>query len=493
MAGLIYRVLWLSLSKFFDVYLKKSKAFICIFLFIGTMGAKGHVQVIVPFQTESYMSQADPPERGIPYCTMKSFPATIEHCILWSRDKFETLFVQKPQMFSQFWQENSNPTRVLAKMQQGNLPENCVTSVKILERKVANFKECVGQARGKFEKYFNHKARDLIHAFPDGHKNSDGTPFWTIPKRKPDTIVFDSKNSLHIEFVVACARLLAFRCGIQVTDKECELGAIMPIIENSPVPKWKRSNKKIETDENKTKDQTEPVLSDTNAIEECIHYLTRLTSSGSAPIPKNQLIMQPNKFEKDDDSNFHINFIAAASNLRAKMYSIETADRLKIKKIAGRIVPAIATTTAAISGLVALELIKIVKKCKLEEFRNCFMSLAVPTILFSEPGPATKTEVCPGVSITLWDKWEVKGSPNFTVKEFIKEIDTRFQIKPTAIVQGVKMVYVPIMPGHTKRLNQPISKYITPNESENYVDLVVTFEDGAGEEINGPPIRYFPA
>jgi len=39
-------------------------------------------------------------------------------------------------------------------------------------------------------------------------------------------------------------------------------------------------------------------------------------------------------------------------NLRASMYSIENSDRLKIKRIAGRIVPAIATTTAAIAGLV---------------------------------------------------------------------------------------------------------------------------------------------
>ena len=65
-------------------------------------------------------------------------------------------------------------------------------------------------------------------------------------------------------------------------------------------------------------------------------------------------------FEKDDDSNGHIDFITSASNLRASMYSIEHADRFKTKRIAGRIVPAIATTTAAVSGLVSIAIITVI-------------------------------------------------------------------------------------------------------------------------------------
>ena len=53
-------------------------------------------------------------------------------------------------------------------------------------------------------------------------------------------------------------------------------------------------------------------------------------------------------------------FIAAAGNLRARQYRIPEADFMQAKQIVGRIVPAIATTTALATGLVMLELYKIV-------------------------------------------------------------------------------------------------------------------------------------
>jgi len=62
------------------------------------------------------------------------------------------------------------------------------------------------------------------------------------------------------------------------------------------------------------------------------------------------LKMKPLDFEKDDDANLHMDFIVASSNLRAENYDIPPADRHKSKLIAGKIIPAIATTTSVVSG-----------------------------------------------------------------------------------------------------------------------------------------------
>lgn len=72
----------------------------------GTLGPKGHVQVVVPFKTESYGSTNDPEEnKEIPVCTLKMFPEETIHCVEWAKDIFGNLFTLKPQSFNKIVSE----------------------------------------------------------------------------------------------------------------------------------------------------------------------------------------------------------------------------------------------------------------------------------------------------------------------------------------------------------------------------------------------------
>ena len=94
----------------------------------------------------------------------------------------------------------------------------------------------------------------------------------------------------------------------------------------------------------------------------------------------------PEEFEKDEDNNGHIDYIYALANCRAANYSLEHMEWLQVKLKAGRIVAALATTTAAIAGLQTVELVKIIKGEKLENMKSTFLNLAVPYLELAEPG-----------------------------------------------------------------------------------------------------------
>ncbi|KAK1348995.1 E1 ubiquitin-activating protein [Hamiltosporidium tvaerminnensis] len=71
----------------------------------------------------------------------------------------------------------------------------------------------------------------------------------------------------------------------------------------------------------------------------------------------NIITLHPVTLKKDNDSNGHIDFIYACANLKAHNYKVKEVSKLTVKGIAGRIIPAIATTTSVISGLCVLEMI----------------------------------------------------------------------------------------------------------------------------------------
>lgn len=89
-------------------------------------------------------------------------------------------------------------------------------------------------------------------------------------------------------------------------------------------------------------------------VEEVKQQFAKLCKDIEKPKPGQSyedILIKAEEFEKDDDTNFHIDLIHSMSNCRALSYTLDAMDWLHVKLKAGRIVPAMATTTASISGV----------------------------------------------------------------------------------------------------------------------------------------------
>jgi ubiquitin-activating enzyme E1-like protein 2 len=363
--------------------------------------------------------------------------------------------------------------------------------------------DCLQFARGRFQAYFVNKTKSLLHAFPLDHvaDPKTGELFWVSPKRPPREIPFDFGDDTHRLFVLSCAALQAAVFGIAVPDglrspSEALLADCRQAIEATAVPEWQPRSKKIVTDEGASKEEAQkaeeaessgPSEDELDAL--CKDVASTLEAAGSASAVGS---VQFADFEKDDDSNFHIDFLAACANLRARMYAIKEVERLKVKGIAGRIMPAIATTTAAVSGCVSTELVKIVKGCEMEEHRNLFMNLALPFWGFAEPVAPEKKMLTDKVGVTLWDQWEIKTDKggDMTLQEFVDAVKSQYDLDVGGVFKGAMMVYVPMFPGHKRRLGKKMKELLRHDGKLEYQDLTVTFSDGK-EDVSGPPVRFY--
>merc|ERR1711879_961405 len=114
----------------------------------------------------------------------------------------------------------------------------------------------------------------------------------------------------------------------------------------------------------------------------------------------------------------------------------DTAERHTVKMIAGKIIPALATTTAMITGLVTIEMLKLCAgHSETSKFRNSYCNLGIPQILNqSEPFPAKQMEkkrdpttyldVIPVPDgWTSWDKVKIQGKEETTIEEFCKMLE----------------------------------------------------------------------
>lgn len=414
----------------------------------GTLGTKGNIQVVLPRITESYSSSQDPPEQSFPMCTLRSFPNRIEHTIAWAKDLFHTYFTGSAEVVNMYLTQKDYLGSALK--QSGNEKQTLETLRDYLQtEKPENFDDCIEWARLQFEKQYHNAISQLLYNFPKDSKTSSGQPFWSGPKRAPDPLAFNTNNQTHYDFILAAANLRAFNYKINATS---ERSHITSVLDRMVIPEFKPdSNVKIQADEKEPDPNANaPPMDDNEALEAIVKGL---------PTPKSlgDFRLEPVDFEKDDDSNYHIAFITACSNLRAENYKIPTADKHKTKFIAGKIIPAIATTTALVTGLVNLELYKIIDgNDDIEAYKNGFINLALPFFGFSEPIASPKGDYRgPDGKVTidkLWDRFETE---DVTLQQFIDDFKAK-GLDISMISSGVSLLYASFYPASKNKDRLPM-------------------------------------
>ncbi|XP_023265943.1 ubiquitin-like modifier-activating enzyme 1 [Seriola lalandi dorsalis] len=460
----------------------------------GTLGSQGHTLVVVPHLTESYGPAKSSSVNAIPLCTLKNFPHRIEHTLQWARDQFEGLFKQTPENLNLFLRDEGFVEKTLGHGDAEALEVlgGVWGSLEVMMaggKRPTNWEDCVSWARCRWETLYNNDIRQLLHCFPPQQVTPTGLPFWSGSKRCPHPLTFDPNNTTHMGYVVAAANLYGQIYGIKGTR---DGASIRTILETVAVPTFTPSSSvKIHVTDKEMKEDKEKGSDDAEKAQ--LEELKGKLASTSLKSPA--MRMYPIDFEKDDDSNFHMDYIVAASNLRAENYDIPAADYLQSKRIAGRIIPAIATTTAAVAGLMCVELYKLVLGHKnISSYRTAFINLAVAHFVLSQPSRPPSFEVA-GKKYTMWDHFHVEGrrsdQQEMTLGDLLQYIKEKYNLTVCFLFYGPAIIYS----GQEDRLQLSVSDVVRKvtradiPPHKKMLELIPSFaEDEDCESV--PPIRY---
>ena len=371
----------------------------------GTHGTKGTCDIYYPGKTICFDDIPSQEKKEIPMCTLKQFPSKIEHCIEWSKIKFEELFrqtikelkliIDDPQKFFAILEENAEESDNFNHLEKLKYFIDFLVS----PSKSKIFKYC----RYVFEEFYSLNIKLLIALHPENSRDDSGNVFWSGTKRLPHPLIFDIDEKNTFLFIKSIFNIICqiINFNIKIDDKE-----IVEII------------KKETMDIN---------LKQIDKIKFKNDYIPKLNN-------KIQLVLSLKEREFEKNNDYNINFILSSSNLRAKNYSIGECDFLKAKEISGNIIPAIAATTASITGLACLQIYNLVQsiniknmKCSFIDFSSSEYDFCIPeNVRYFIDGKEDKYKIIPN-KFSIWDYFEILG-PKITVGDIVNFFKENYDI-----------------------------------------------------------------
>lgn len=414
----------------------------------GTLGTKANSQIMIPHKTIPY-SPPEEKEDKIPVCTLADHPFNIIHCIEWAKDNFDGYFVNILKEVKMFLEDRESYYNKLKKeirdpSEQIEILEKVFEYSKIAIEK--NFDKCVEIGLKQYNINFNNKILDLIELYGKDSLNEEGNKYWTGDKRFPHPLPFNKDDKLSLLFVKKYSQILARSLSIQIIDDD-EIKKIISKIKiekyiPKPVDKSKKSfnyNKdKISKEERKIK-RSKKLEKVNNYIKEINQYFDTIEKGMNLDLIKIE------EFDKDDETKGHVEFLYAFTNLRAENYDIEKCDISKVKMVAGKIVPAIASTTAAVVGIVALQLYIMKTTDDIKNLRNCYFDLARNVICFENlrmnkfikdgndklEERKKRYKLIPE-KYSIWDYLIINQT--LTIKQFLDYMKKEYNVEVTSII-----------------------------------------------------------
>ncbi|XP_016058371.1 PREDICTED: ubiquitin-like modifier-activating enzyme 7 [Miniopterus natalensis] len=447
----------------------------------GTQGTLGSASVFMPGVTEGYRGPASASaSEGAPQavCTGHHFPTTAEHTLQWARDEFEGLFCLSAETINCHQQALTS----LADRDRPHLLPRLQGVVGVLGHRPRNWQDCVVWALGHWHLCFHDGIMQLLRHYPPDKVLKDGTLFWSSPKQCPQPLEFDASQDMHLLYVLAAANLYAQMHGLPGSKDQ---PALREMLELLPLPVFQHSDPTFSGDLASSDTELDP------GRVERLRVALQDWSEGSP--------LKPLRFEKDDDSNFHIDFVTAAASLRAQNYGILPANRTQSKRIVGQIIPAIATTTAAVAGLLVLELFKVVGgprprsafRCSYLRLAENFFSRHVP------PAPAIQT--FHGLTWTCWSRLTVPaGQPERTLRSLLDHLQEQHGLRVKMLLQGKALLYsagwspekqAQYLPLRVTELVQRVRGKQVPEPGQRVLVLELSCE-GEDDDTAFPPLHY---
>lgn len=369
------------------------------FIDTGTLGPRGSVQVCLPHVTETYGAASDPEDAAggdaVALCTLKQHPYKIDHVVAWAADLYAGYFDRRVKRLDSLLRSYSSRgggvrswLRTLEKGDEDPVAE-ALEDVRDLVRIVSkqssssspssSTTHLAAWAGREYYLHFRKRIEVLTRDHPKDSADEDepDLPYWSGTRVWPKPC----ESIVEPDFVRAAVRLRAKALGLSLDDEDFDDDLMITVAQRSFVGDQKGEN---------SEEQEVTVEALERSLARLAYY------NGDKP----QEALSPLSFDKDDELD--LRFVVAAANSRASIFSIPAADPLRCRQIAGRVVPAIATTTAVVSGLAALEFFKIVANTG-KEIRNSFVNLALPDRwTIAEPFPCERWTLPDGKIVSEW-------------------------------------------------------------------------------------------